>query len=208
MGLLDQVIGSVLGSRAGPARGGGGGMSPLAMALIALLASRALGQGGLGGMLGGILGGGGSGPGGADEGSPRGHGRGGAEDFAGMLDGPGGSSGGGFNTGGYAGAGMGGAEAGGLGGALGGGLGGLIERFQQNGLGDVIGSWIGHGPNQHVSPQQLHQALGDDTIDALQQQTGMPRGDLLSELAHILPGVVDQLTPHGRPPSQDEIRHW
>ena len=58
MGLLDQVIGSVLGSRqdrsGGFGRGSRSGMSPLMMALMALLASRAMSPGGgLGGMLGG-----------------------------------------------------------------------------------------------------------------------------------------------------------
>lgn len=51
MGLLDQVIGGVLGSR------GGSGRSQLMMALLALLASRAMsGKGGGLGDLGGALG--------------------------------------------------------------------------------------------------------------------------------------------------------
>src|SRR5688500_4893556 len=72
MGLLDQIIGGVLGSRGrggglGGAIGGPGGMSPLMMALMALLASRATGNdGGLGGVLGNVLGGGQ--PGGAHSG--------------------------------------------------------------------------------------------------------------------------------------------
>jgi uncharacterized protein YidB (DUF937 family) len=41
-----------------------------------------------------------------------------------------------------------------------GGLGGLIESFQRGGFEDVIQSWIGTGPNNAISPDQLHQALG------------------------------------------------
>ena len=66
MGLLDQVLGAALGGRqaggGGPSRSGGG-MNPILMAIVALLAQKAMGGrnaagGGLGGMLGGLLGGG------------------------------------------------------------------------------------------------------------------------------------------------------
>jgi uncharacterized protein YidB (DUF937 family) len=56
-----------------------------------------------------------------------------------------------------------------------GGLGGLIDRFRQGGLEDIIKSWIGTGPNKPVSPNQLHQALGAETIDSLSAETGLPR---------------------------------
>jgi uncharacterized protein YidB (DUF937 family) len=48
----------------------------------------------------------------------------------------------------------------------------------------------------------LAQAIGPDTVNELSQQTGMPQQDLLSELSHVLPGVVDQLTPQGRLPQE------
>ena len=182
MGLLDQVIGAVLGSRMGGAQRGGSGMNPLVMALVSLLASRAMGNrgGGMGGMLGGMLGGG----------------------TGGMLGGGTGSLGSGMGGG-----------LGGLGGLLGGaagagGLGALIERFTQNGHADTIHSWVGHGENRSIAPNQLEEALGPDTVEDLSRQTGMPRQDLLSELSHVLPGVVDKLTPHGRPPNDDDMQHW
>jgi uncharacterized protein YidB (DUF937 family) len=36
----------------------------------------------------------------------------------------------------------------------------------------------------------------------------MPQQDLLAELSHSLPHVVDQLTPQGRLPQEDELRHY
>ena len=45
---------------------------------------------------------------------------------------------------------------------------------------------------------------GGDTLDALSQQTGMERDDLLAGLSQHLPELVDQLTPHGRLPSEEE----
>ncbi|GEP02399.1 YidB family protein [Methylobacterium oxalidis] len=89
-----------------------------------------------------------------------------------------------------------------------GGLDGLIDRFQRGGLGDVIGSWIGHGQNRPVQPNQLADALGPDTLDTLERQTGMDRSALLSQLAQVLPEVINGLTPQGRVPSGEERRGW
>jgi uncharacterized protein YidB (DUF937 family) len=134
MGLLDDVIGSALGSKSGS-----GLSSPIAMALMALLASKMA-------------------PGASAQQSPAG------------------------------------------------GLGGLLDQFRQNGLEQVINSWIGTGQNQAVSPAQLHQALGQDTVDQLAEQTGLPHDDLLSQLSKLLPGVVDKLTPNGQlPPASDLV---
>lgn len=94
------------------------------------------------------------------------------------------------------------------GGGFGGGLGGLLNAFQQSGHGDVAQSWVGRGENRPIEPNHLMDALGPDTIDQLQQQTGLPRDQLLSELSQTLPDVVDRLTPEGRLPTDDEMRHW
>ena len=44
--------------------------------------------------------------------------------------------------------------------AMSGGLGELLQRFQQNGYGDIVNSWIGTSANQPIAPDQLHKALG------------------------------------------------
>ena len=86
-----------------------------------------------------------------------------------------------------------------------GGLDELINQFRQNGLGDVINSWIGTGENQPVSPGQLRQALGRETVNDLSQQAGVPHDDLLAQLSKILPGVIDRLTPNGQLPNQADL---
>ncbi len=93
---------------------------------------------------------------------------------------------------------LGGAGAGGL---LSGGLGELVQRFQQNGHGEVADSWVGTGPNKEVAPQQLEQAIGPDVLDSLTQQTGLSREDILARLSKDLPHAVDQYTPEGRLPT-------
>lgn len=86
----------------------------------------------------------------------------------------------------------------------GGPLGGLLEQFQQAGLGDVLGSWIGPGQNHPVSADQLGQVFGQDRLSELGAQLGMGGGDLASQLSQILPGLVDQMTPQGQLPQPGE----
>jgi uncharacterized protein YidB (DUF937 family) len=74
----------------------------------------------------------------------------------------------------------------------------LVARFQHGGFAEIIQSWIGTGANQPIDPQQVRQVLGPDKIIELSRQTGLPHETLLSELARLLPTIVDRLTPQGR----------
>jgi uncharacterized protein YidB (DUF937 family) len=89
----------------------------------------------------------------------------------------------------------------GVGGLLNGGIGDLLERFKQNGQGEVAQSWINHGPNQEVTPPQLRQAIGADVLEKLEQQTGLSQEELLARLSRELPAAVDKYTPDGRLPA-------
>jgi uncharacterized protein YidB (DUF937 family) len=94
---------------------------------------------------------------------------------------------------------LGGAGAGGL---LTGGLGELLEKFKQNGHGDIAQSWVNNGPNTEISPPELKQAIGPDVLAALEQQTGLSQQELLARLSRELPGAVDKYTPDGQLPSR------
>jgi len=85
------------------------------------------------------------------------------------------------------------------------GLGGLVERFRQGGLEEVIKSWIGTEPNKSISPNQLQQVLGPETVDGLSRETGLPRDDLLFQLSRLLPEVIDKLTPTGKLPREEDL---
>jgi uncharacterized protein YidB (DUF937 family) len=50
----------------------------------------------------------------------------------------------------------------------------------------------------------LASALGADKISALVRRSGMSRDDLLQGLSQYLPQAVDQLTPEGRLPTEQE----
>lgn len=83
-----------------------------------------------------------------------------------------------------------------------GGLAGLVQQFEQAGLGQVIGSWVSSGANLPVSAEQLGQVLGGGgTLAGLAEQTGLSHQDLTGQLAQLLPGLVDQLTPQGQLPA-------
>jgi uncharacterized protein YidB (DUF937 family) len=89
---------------------------------------------------------------------------------------------------------------GGVGGLLGGGLNELLDQFNKNGQGDAAESWVGTGPNKEISPPQVKQAIGQDVLTALVQQTGLSQEELLARLSRELPTAVDKYTPDGRLP--------
>jgi len=78
-----------------------------------------------------------------------------------------------------------------------GGLSGLASAFQQKGLGDIVSSWIGTGRNLPVSAAQLQDVLGGEQIESLAQRAGIAPETAGSQLAELLPGIVDKLTPNG-----------
>jgi uncharacterized protein YidB (DUF937 family) len=104
-------------------------------------------------------------------------------------------------------------SGGGLGGFLGGlfgsaptaadankGLRDIVDVFTGRGHGDTAQSWVQSGPNREIGSAQLQEALGSDTLDALEKQTGLQREDILSRLSAVLPTAVDKMTPDGRLP--------
>jgi uncharacterized protein YidB (DUF937 family) len=212
MGLLDILNGMQNGPR-GPSApstsSDKGGMSPITMAILALLAYKAMKH-----MTGGQPQ---AAPSGGtasmDQASLPGGGGGGLGDILGSVLG-GGSAGGGALGGGLSGGlgdllkgGLGGALAGGAAGSiLGGGLNDLLKQLQDGGQKDAADSWVSKGPNKDVSPNDLAGALGADQINMMMNQSGLSRQELLQGLSQHLPGMIDQLTPDGRMPSDDELR--
>jgi uncharacterized protein YidB (DUF937 family) len=81
-----------------------------------------------------------------------------------------------------------------------GGLQGVVNEFEKNGLGSTISSWVGTGPNQAISPGDLHRALGPDLLQQLAAKTGMSVQELTEKLAQVLPQAVDKMTPGGTIP--------
>ena len=196
MGLLDILNGMQNGPR-GPGNPNAQadskeGMSPMTMAILALLAWKAMKHFG------------GSQPGAAPS-APSAPPKLPGNVTAGLPGGLGGAAGGGGLSDMMKG-GLGGLLAGGAAGSiLSGGLGDLLKQFQDKGQGDAASSWVSNGPNKEIAPGDLASALGADQIESLSSQTGMSRNDLLQGLSQYLPDVINHLTPDGRLPDENEI---
>lgn len=84
-----------------------------------------------------------------------------------------------------------------------GGVQGIVSQLESQGLGNTVKSWVGTGPNQPVTGDQLHAALGSDLLTQLAAKLGIPPEELSGKLAQVLPGAIDKLTPNGViPPAQ------
>jgi uncharacterized protein YidB (DUF937 family) len=180
MGLLDVLNGMQKGPRgpSDPSAQSSGGMSPMTMAILGLLAWKAVKH------------------------------FTGSQPGASPAPAPGNTAGGetGGGLGDLVKGGLGGLLAGGAAGSvISGGLGDLLRQLQQNGHGEAANSWVGPGANKPVSPGDLANALGADQINSLMSQTGLSRDELLTGLSQHLPGVVDHLTPDGRLPTDSEL---
>jgi uncharacterized protein YidB (DUF937 family) len=182
MGLMDVLNGMQNGPRGarGASSGSSGGMSPVTMAVLGLLAYKALKSFT------------------SQSGQPR---TAPATPVPGPDDGSAGGSIGDILKGGLGGV-LGGGAAGSV---LSGGLGDLLKQFQQSGHGDTAGSWVGNGPNKPISSNDLAKALGSDQIQTLMDHSGLSQEDLLASLSEHLPELVNQLTPDGRLPTEQEL---
>lgn len=78
-----------------------------------------------------------------------------------------------------------------------GGLPGLLDKLKEGGLGEQVASWVGDGPKLPVTAEQIQAALGSDVLGQLAQKTGLDPAAISGQVAEVLPGIVDKLTPHG-----------
>ena len=78
-----------------------------------------------------------------------------------------------------------------------GGIQGIIAQLEQQGLGGTVRSWVGTGPNQAITADQVHQAFGSETVKQLAAKFGMSPEDLSAKLSQVLPQAIDKLTPGG-----------
>ncbi len=86
-----------------------------------------------------------------------------------------------------------------------GGVSGLLEKFKGSGAGAQADSWVSKDANQPVSSQQVQNAIGDDKVQQIAQQTGMSNEQASQGIAKVLPAAVDKVTPAGAVPSGDEL---
>ena len=73
-------------------------------------------------------------------------------------------------------------------------LGALVGGLSQNGLGEIVGSWLGNGENASISMDQITDLLGSDKVSEFASTLGLSEESAKGALADVLPQVVDQAT--------------
>lgn len=82
---------------------------------------------------------------------------------------------------------------------VGNGQGGLdlvkfVGGLSQNGLGEIVGSWLGNGENKSISIDQITTLLGSEKVAAFASELGLSQESAANALAESVPQVVDQAT--------------
>lgn len=70
----------------------------------------------------------------------------------------------------------------------------LVGGLSQNGLGEIVGSWLGNGENKSISMDQITDLLGSEKVSEFASQLGISEESAKGALADSLPQVVDQAT--------------
>lgn len=87
-----------------------------------------------------------------------------------------------------------------LGSLLGGGTDGgidlsnIMSGLAENGLGAIVGSWLGNGENEAISPDSITDLLGADKVSEFAESLGLSEESATGALADMLPNVIDQAT--------------
>ena len=68
-------------------------------------------------------------------------------------------------------------------------------------------SWIGLGPNQSITSEEVERVVGAPVLDRIAATTGMEKSALCAKLSEYLPKVIDKLTPTGQVPPDSTVAH-
>lgn len=89
-----------------------------------------------------------------------------------------------------------------------GGLDGFLDKLRKAGLGEEADSWVKTGPNKPVDSGRLKPAIGEMTVSEIARRAGTSEQDVMEILTQVLPQLVDNMTPEGRVPTQQEVDRW
>ena len=70
----------------------------------------------------------------------------------------------------------------------------FVGRLSQNGLGEIVGSWLGNGENAAISSTEVTALLGEEKIATFATDLGIDTTSAKMALADALPAVVDSAT--------------
>jgi uncharacterized protein YidB (DUF937 family) len=82
----------------------------------------------------------------------------------------------------------------------------LLGRMDSLGLGDVAKSWVGTEPNKSITPAQAKKIVGADQVAELAKQSGLSTAQVGQGLTHILPELLNHVTPNGSVPESGDLQ--
>ncbi|MGJ7901342.1 OmpA family protein [Lysobacter sp. 1R34A] len=87
---------------------------------------------------------------------------------------------------------------------------GFVRLFEQKGLGRLIQSWVGTGPNESISAAQVDHLFGAPLIGAIAGKLGAPVSATAGAIGGLLPNLVNELTEGGKAPAgiPETLKSW
>ena len=86
-----------------------------------------------------------------------------------------------------------------------GALNNLMAAFQQQGMGNLVQSWLSTGQNLPISPAQVQQVFGSGALSEMARGAGLDESQTASALSQLLPRVVDGISPDGKAPAANDL---
>ncbi|WP_375466378.1 YidB family protein [uncultured Methylobacterium sp.] len=78
-----------------------------------------------------------------------------------------------------------------------GGLQGLLNQLQSSGYAAQVNSWLGRGPNEPITGEDLRRVMNSEQVRQIAEKLGIPADQVLAVLAKVLPEAVDHHSPDG-----------
>ena len=84
-----------------------------------------------------------------------------------------------------------------------GGIQGLVAKLQQQGLGDLLSTWLGGsaGPATAINPQQIENVLGSSQLSGIANKLGVARGTVVAAASAALPKIIAAVSSNGQLPT-------
>jgi uncharacterized protein YidB (DUF937 family) len=70
----------------------------------------------------------------------------------------------------------------------------ILTKLSGNGLGEIVGSWLGTGENKVIDPSRIADLLGEEKVQVFARELGVSEESAKLALADALPSVVDRAT--------------
>jgi uncharacterized protein YidB (DUF937 family) len=84
-------------------------------------------------------------------------------------------------------------------------LDGLMQKLRESGMEKQVSSWVAKGQNMPVVGEQIKKALGNEKVAEIALKLGITNEQAADDLAQAVPEVVDEVTPDGEVPTQEQV---